>query len=107
MPYDRRAEPRQQVWKEGKVLLNDRVALDCIVQDLSTGGARIALARPVSLPRDLRLRIVSADLTMPVACVWQRQLHAGLRFTGVGTVGCVDNSPLRDQSVGSPSGRHG
>ena len=101
MLYDRRAEPRQHVWKEGKVLLNDRVSLDCIVQDLSTGGARIALARPVSLPRDLRLCIVSADLTMPVACVWQRQLHAGLRFIGVGTVGRVDNSALRGRAFES------
>jgi hypothetical protein len=49
----------------------------------------------VILPRDFRLCIVSADLTMPVACVWQQQPHAGLRFTGVGTVGHVDNSPLR------------
>src|SRR5687768_13305924 len=102
MLYDRRAESRQHVWKEGKVLLNERVALNCIVQDLSTGGACIALARPVILPRDFRLCIVSADLTVPVACVWQRQPHAGLRFTGVGIVGRVDNSPLRGPAaVGS------
>ena len=71
MLYDRRGESRQHVWKEGKVLLNDRVALNCVVQDLSTGGARIALARPVIMPRDFLLCIICADLTLPVACVWQ------------------------------------
>src|SRR5687767_9147118 len=100
MLYDRRAEPRHRVLKEGKVLLYERVALECIVHDLTTGGARIVLARPVSLPRDFRLCIISADFTIPVACVWQRQLHAGLRFTGVGTVGQVDNSPIRLQATG-------
>ena len=95
MIYDRRSERRQKVLKEGKVLLSERVSIDCLVRDISSGGARLEFFAPVNLPREFRLRIVSADLTVPAAIAWERQLEAGVRFTGVGTVGQVDNTPAR------------
>ena len=92
---DRRNERRQLVLKEGKVILSERVSLDCIVRDISPGGARLEFETPVSLPPDFRLRIVSADLIIPATPAWQRKLEAGVRFTGVGMVGAVDNSPKK------------
>jgi hypothetical protein len=47
------------------------------------------------LPREFRLHIVSADLTVPATFAWQRRLEAGIRFTGIGMVGEVDNTPIR------------
>jgi hypothetical protein len=92
---DRRAERRQMVLKEGKVMLSDWVSVDCVVRDISPGGARLEFQAPVSLPSEFRLRIVSADLTIPATAAWQRRLEAGISFTGVGTVGAVDNSPKK------------
>ena len=95
MIYDRRGERRQKVLKEAKVLLSDRVSIDCLVRDISPSGARLEFFAPVSLPNEFRVRIVSAELTVPAALAWQRRLEAGVRFTGVGTVGQVDNTPAR------------
>jgi hypothetical protein len=95
MLYDRRNERRQKVLKEGRVLLSDSTTIDCVVRDLSAGGARLEFAGPVSLPHEFRLRITSADLTVPATFAWQRRLEVGIRFTGVGTVGQVDNTPMR------------
>jgi len=93
--FDRRSARRQRVLKEGKVILSDRVSLDCVVRDISPGGARIEFDTPVSLPADFSLRIVSADLVIPATPAWQRKLEAGIRFTGVGMVGAVDNTPKK------------
>jgi hypothetical protein len=92
---ERRSGRRVRVLKEAKVMLTDCVSVNCIVRDISPGGARLQFDGPVYLPVEFRLRIVSADLTIPATPAWQKQGEAGVRFTGVGTVGQVDNSPKR------------
>ncbi len=84
-----------KVLKHCKILLTDWMSLDCTVRDISPAGARLEFESPVALPGEFRLRLVSADLTIPAVCVWQRKLEAGVRFVGVGTVGSVENSPAR------------
>jgi hypothetical protein len=93
--WERRGERRQLVLKEGRVMLTDFVWVDCLVRDLSSTGARIEFERPIRLPAEFRLCIVSADLTIPATPVWQRRLEAGIRFVGVGMAGTVDNTPQR------------
>ena len=56
---ERRTERRIKVLKEGKVMLTDCVSVDCIVRDMSPGGARLKFEGPVYLPVDFQLRIVS------------------------------------------------
>jgi hypothetical protein len=97
--HERRAERRHRVLKEAEVWLTDRIAVNCVVRDLSPGGARLEFEGPVCLPSEFRLHIVSADLTIPAAPVWLRKLEAGIRFTGVGTAGTVDNSPQKCPTV--------
>ncbi|MGH6926203.1 MAG: PilZ domain-containing protein, partial [Propylenella sp.] len=77
------------------VILTEWVSVNCIVRDLSPGGARLEFEAPVYLPREFRLCIVSADLTIPAVPAWQRQSEAGVRFTGVGVAGRVDSTPKR------------
>jgi hypothetical protein len=78
--------------KEGKVLLSEFVAVTCCVRDITAGGARLEFDGPICLPDEFRLRIVSADLTIPATVCWQRRLEAGIRFTGIGKVGQVNQS---------------
>lgn len=92
---ERRSEHRMKVLKQGKIVFADRVTLDCTVRDISSAGARLEFEGPVALPGEFRLCLVSADLTIPATCVWQRRLEAGIRFVGVGTAGPVDSSPAR------------
>jgi hypothetical protein len=92
---ERRWERRLKVLKEGRIMLTDVVAMNCIVRDLSPRGARLQFDGTVYLPAAFNLHIVSADLTIPATPAWQRNREAGVRFTGVGTAGHVDNSPQR------------
>jgi len=96
---ERRRERRQKVLKEGKVLLTAWLSVNCIVRDISPGGARLEFEQPIDLPSEFRLRIVSADLTIPAVAAWQRRGEAGIRFTGVGVAGNVDNTPKRIQAA--------
>ena len=89
---DRRRERRQKVLKEGKVMLTEWVSVNCVVRDISPGGARIEFEGPVYLPSQFRLCIVSADLTIPAVPAWQRRGEAGIRFTGVGTAGKIEGA---------------
>lgn len=95
---DRRAERRHLVLKEGKVLLSDWILVDCMIRDISPHGARLEFNRKVELPEEFRLRIVSADLTIPATAAWMRRYEVGVRFTGVGRVGAVDDTPKRLRS---------
>lgn len=92
---DRRRAKRRKVLKEGKIMLAGGVAVNCIVRDISPGGARLELDGPVCLPGEFRLRIVAADLTLPAVPAWQRRDEVGVRFTGVGVSGEADGDPMR------------
>lgn len=90
--HDRRRERRHRVLKEGKVMLTEWVSVNCVIRDISASGARIEFDRPTFLPSEFQLRIVAADLTIPAIPAWQEREEAGIRFTGVGTAGMVDNT---------------
>ena len=92
---DRRRARRQKVLKEGKIMLADGVAVNCIVRDISPGGARLELDGPVCLPGEFHLRIVAADLTLPAVPAWQRRDEVGVRFTGVGVSGPAEGEATR------------
>lgn len=92
---ERRGERRRPVARKASVLLGDRASVNCTIRDLSPGGARLEFDGPTQLPDDFRLRIASADLIIPATAAWQSGREAGIRFTGVGSAGPVDNSPRR------------
>jgi hypothetical protein len=96
---ERRRERRHKILKLGKVMLTEWVSVNCIVRDISPGGARLEFEGPVFLPSEFQLCIVSADLTIPAVPAWQRRGEAGIRFTGVGTLGNVDNTPQRTRAA--------
>ena len=81
---ERRAHPRHRTLKQGKVVLSDWMVFDCLIRDLSEGGARLELGGLTDLPREFRLLIASSNLLVPVALVWQHGQTAGVRFAGPG-----------------------
>ena len=97
---ERRGERRHRMLKQGVLMLTEWVSVNCVVRDISPGGARLEFERPIALPSRFRLHIVSADLTIPAVAAWQRRGEAGIRFTGVGIAGDVDNSPKRVSTEG-------
>jgi hypothetical protein len=93
---ERRGERRLKVLKEGKVLLDDYVAVSCSIRDITPSGAKLEFEGPFCLPEFFRLRMVSADVTFPATVVWQRKLEAGIRFTGIGVLEEAKLAPKRN-----------
>jgi hypothetical protein len=81
---DHRTSHRRRALKEGKVVLSDRIVIDCLIRDLSEGGARLEFGAPTELPDSFRLLIASMNLLVPAAPAWQHGLSVGVRFTGPG-----------------------
>ena len=77
-----RGDHRQRTLKAAKIILTDWTTMDCVVRDISKGGARIALGDAFSLPQEFRLLLVSTNTIVPVQLLWQRGQTAGLGFTG-------------------------
>jgi hypothetical protein len=81
---EHRRSHRRRTLKEGKVVLSDRIVIDCLIRDISEAGARLEFGAPMELPANFRLLISSLNLLVPVALAWQHGLSAGVRFTGPG-----------------------
>jgi hypothetical protein len=53
----------------------------CIVRDISASGVRLRLFHDLPSADGLALQLANG-YTYPLECVWQREDHAGFRFTG-------------------------
>lgn len=79
---DRRAFPRRRVLKRGKVLFNDnRSVFDCLIRDLSQGGARLACSQSSTLPEKFTLVFVPEREARDVRVAWRHMDEVGVAFT--------------------------
>lgn len=82
MPAAKKREARKQLGQSAWITLEGGFAArHCVVQDISTAGARIAVDDAVTLPGMLRLAF-SRDARTGHKCrvVWRRARSAGLKF---------------------------
>lgn len=54
--------------------------IDCVIRDMSDGGARIRLEQVRPLPATVRLTIPETGQTRICRLAWQKARHAGLAF---------------------------
>lgn len=59
---------------------NNLFTLDCAVQDLSDGGAKIVLSKHQALPADVYLIVVKQGVVHKAKVAWQKFPARGLRF---------------------------
>jgi hypothetical protein len=78
---ERRAAPRTPVSKSGVARLNASEGVDCLIADVSDGGARLELEASVRLPHLFELGCDASGRSWWVELVWQRGGAAGVRFT--------------------------
>lgn len=71
---------RCSMFKPAHVVTDDRV-LDCVLLDLSPGGARICLLAPAELPERVTLLLPDGG-SWPVRRRWQRGLQIGFEAVG-------------------------
>jgi two-component system cell cycle response regulator len=79
---DKRQDRRRRTLKQGKILLSEWTTMDCMIRDLSSGGAHLRFEGPTSLPPSFRLLITQDRTILPVDLLWQRGLSAGVAITG-------------------------
>lgn len=82
MPAARKREARKLMGQSAWITLEGGFAArQCVVQDISPAGARIAVEDAVTLPGTLRLAF-SRDARTGHKChvVWRRGRSAGLKF---------------------------
>ena len=69
------------VYGEGAFLPKHAFTLDCLIHDLSEGGARIMVGQFQALQPDLYLIVVKFCVAYQAEVVWQKFPARGLRFT--------------------------
>jgi hypothetical protein len=57
---EQRATSRRRVFKAGTIEF-DGAAVDCIIRNLSTSGAALEVARPVGIPHEITLNILTCN----------------------------------------------
>jgi PilZ domain len=56
--------------------------IDCTVQDISEGGAKLQIAPSVEIPSEFDLLLVKEMQIIPVRIRWRRRDFMGVQFTG-------------------------
>lgn len=79
---DKRREGRKAFLKRAQVVF-EGAGVDCIVENMSKGGARVRFATPVVLPEVLALRF-NDGTSHPARRRWAHGEAAGLEFSGAG-----------------------
>ena len=80
-PEERRAHPRHRVLKRVKAVFNtNRSVVDCLMRDLSQGGARLACEQASLLPDEFVLVFTSEREMRDVRVAWRRFNELGVQF---------------------------
>jgi hypothetical protein len=78
---EHRKEMRQRVFLKGRIMFNHGASsMDCLVRDLSTSGARLALSETTTLPEVFDLYIPQKDRTYRSLLRWRREDGVGITF---------------------------
>jgi hypothetical protein len=78
---DRRSSPRRKTrFKAVIVHGEDRQTVDCVVRDLSDGGARLRLDAPGALPAQFHLFWLADRAVLSVEAVWRSSNEMGVKF---------------------------
>jgi hypothetical protein len=79
---ERRRVSRQKSFLRGTIYFNNRInAVDCLVRDISSYGARLIFTDSVTTPDTLELYIPQKDQTLRVHVIWRHGQEAGVTFT--------------------------
>ncbi len=77
---EKRTSPRHKVLKHGTLAFGGGGSIDCMVRNISSGGARLDVANPLGLPRSFTLVIESDQLVRHCRPVWSSDVRIGVAF---------------------------
>jgi hypothetical protein len=77
---EKRATPRHKVFKHGTLAFGGGGGVECTVRNISSGGARLDVANPISLPRSFTLVIPTDQFMRHCHPVWASEQQIGVAF---------------------------
>jgi hypothetical protein len=77
---EKRAAPRHRVFKHGTLAFGGGGAIDCMVRNISSSGARLDIATPVGLPPTFALVIRTDRFMRHCRPVWGSDNRIGVAF---------------------------
>jgi hypothetical protein len=91
---DRRVETRRPAALRGRLVVGPQFAFDCVIRNLSDGGARIDLPFAVPPLDQAWLLDISGAVAWRCAAVWRNQAELGLKF--------LDRHDLKRPTIATP-----
>jgi hypothetical protein len=76
-----RKYPRMRVLKSAKIVLGTSSVLDCVVRDLTNGGARVKIPNAANLPDGVAITFDAGRTCRPCRVAWRKIDETGLQFT--------------------------
>ncbi len=81
---DGRREPRQRVFKGGRIIFNRGYSvLDCRVRNLSAGGALLEMPSLLGIPTHFDIALDSSNKHRPCTVMWRTDTLMGVAFNDV------------------------
>lgn len=80
-PAERRAYQRHRVFKRVKAVLENRSVIDCVMRDVSAGGARLSCRQAALLPGQFQLVFMAEREMRDVRVAWRGIDEIGVAFT--------------------------
>jgi PilZ domain len=78
---ERRRTARQKSFLRGCIYFNNRrTAIDCLIRDMSDGGARLQFSDAISIPDTFELYIPQKEQTLRAAVVRRHGMNVGVSF---------------------------
>lgn len=96
---EHRREIRQRTFLKGRIIFNKGAStMDCLVRDMSSSGARLALTETSTLPESFELYIPQKEKTYRASLCWRRADGIGVNFVD-------DAAPAPAPGVSTPAGK--
>jgi hypothetical protein len=77
---EKRMSPRQRVLKRGTLTFGGGGGVDCMVRNISSGGARLDVTNPLGLPQSFTLVITADQFMRRCHPVWCSDTRIGVAF---------------------------
>ena len=82
MTDEKRYIPRRRVFKGGKIIFADgTMVVDCVIRNLSVGGARLDVPATLGLPHAFTLVDVQTERHYVATVAWRRGDQMGVEFS--------------------------
>jgi hypothetical protein len=78
---ERRTYARMRVLKGAKIVIGTTSVIDCVVRDLTNGGARVKIPNAASLPEVVAITFDNGRTCRPCHIAWRTLNETGLQFT--------------------------